>query len=131
MSPARQPRGSNECGVHVIVHALRQHFGMPRLDLEVLDLQALRRPIAEASKLPGEKALTTMRNIASNVLRLTCNGTSLAPHAPHLSWVAAHIPSPLRLMHRSFSVVWRQPWTPRARQVTGGSHNERPTPERP
>ena len=62
-----------------------------------------------------------MRNIASSVLRLTCNGTSRAPHAPHLSWVAAHIPSPLRLMHRSFSVAWRQPWTPDDVTIVGGA----------
>jgi len=54
----KQPRGSNECGVHTVVHAWRQFFGLGSLELgaeESLPLSRFRadiREIAESQSTP-------------------------------------------------------------------------------
>jgi hypothetical protein len=63
-SPARQPRASNECGVHAIVNAWRAHLDLPaKIGEETLDLSHL-RPVLHHLSHTRDQELA--RRIAGN-----------------------------------------------------------------
>ena len=47
---ARQPRGSEECGIHVIINTWRSYLGLPPTESQQMDFNHLRGPIGKLAK---------------------------------------------------------------------------------
>lgn len=82
----RQPYGSNECGVHVVVNAWRAFFNIPHVPSEEqLSLGHLRRPLAELARrfcvnTAREIALAPARERPPPYAQLASSAPSAAEH---------------------------------------------------